>query len=83
MTDPISSYQRFMDAEVNRPTPDSTASLGYRGHLSLLAVTGSVVSFHNGIDYALATGTSWGLESNWEKNQVDYKPNALGGRSYG
>ena len=71
----INDYERFLSEEASRPTPDTVSDLGYRGYLNSLGVTGRVVNFQNGIDYALATGATWGLESNWEKNQVDYKPN--------
>ena len=33
------------------------------------------MNFHNRLDFALATGTKFFFfEANWEKNQVDYKP---------
>ena len=72
---PINNYERFLVEETDRPTPDTTADLGYRGYLSSLGVSRRVVNFQNGIDYALVTGAIWGLDSNWEKNEVDYKPN--------
>jgi hypothetical protein len=70
----VNSYQRFLDAETAKPTPDATSDLGYRGYLGLLGVTRRVVNFQNGIDYALVTGSQWGLQTNWEENEVEYKP---------
>ena len=52
--------------------------MGYRGFLAGVGsnVARSMVNFHNSLDYALATGHKFlGLkETNWEKNEEDYKP---------
>jgi len=74
----VNNYQDFLDAEDDRPTPDTAADLGYRGYLANLNVTGDVVSFYNTFDYALKTGSEFGQQLNWEGNQLDYKPNKLG-----
>ena len=78
----INSYGRFTAAEASEPTPDyhlapnGEETRGYRGFLSSIHgnVASRVVNYHNSDDYALATGYYFGLEANWEKNQVDYKP---------
>jgi alpha-tubulin suppressor-like RCC1 family protein len=81
--DEINSYERFLQAEKhNGETPDDTSQLGYRGYLSALSVTGRVINCENPVDYALATGTFWGLASNWEANEVSYKPQTLADRAY-
>jgi hypothetical protein len=47
------------------------------------------ISFFNVDDYALATGTSrlgflpLEFETNWEKNEIDYKPNVFTNAGYG
>jgi hypothetical protein len=78
--DSVNNYVRFTNVEETNPTPDTEAQLGYR--LFTQTVVQSVtklVSFFNIDDYALATGTipflGWPFETNWEKNQIDYKPN--------
>jgi hypothetical protein len=74
---------RLQDKEGEYPTPDyhlnpstNELTLGYRGYLATIPAT--VTTFYNEDDWALATGRSslLGLtvETNWEKNQVDYKP---------
>ena len=81
-SDSINNYDLFNQREQQSPTPDATAELGYRGYLSGLNVSGSVVSFYNTVDYALKTGQEAGISVSWEGNQLDYKPNAFTGRSY-
>jgi pimeloyl-ACP methyl ester carboxylesterase len=77
----VNGYDRFWNAELNRPTPDyHDSDMGYRGFLKAMhSNTGRLVNFHNRLDYALATGIKffW-FEANWEKNQVDYKPDGSG-----
>jgi uncharacterized membrane protein len=70
---------RLVDAEAGYPTPDyhtspgsNEFSYGYRAYLT--NVTGSLTNFFNPEDWGLATGFSYGLETNWERNQIDYKP---------
>ena len=81
-SDSINNYDLFDQREQQSPTPDTTDDLGYRGYLSGLNVSGSVVSFYNTVDYALKTGQEGGINVSWEGNQLDYKPNAFTGRSY-
>ena len=81
-SDSINNYDLFDQREQQSPTPDTTAELGYRGYLSGLNVSGSVVSFYNTVDYALKTGQEAGISVSWEGNQLGYKPNAFTGRSY-
>src|SRR6185295_3943765 len=76
---------RLEDRDRDFPTPDyhrnpttNELTLGYRGYLP--TVNANLVNFYNQDDWALATGTTEvvpGLphvETNWEKNQIDYKP---------
>jgi hypothetical protein len=81
-SDSINNYDLFDQREQQSPTPDTAAELGYRGYLSGLNVSGSVVSFYNTVDYALKTGQEAGISVSWEGNQLGYKPNAFTGRSY-
>lgn len=88
---PVSCYDsnasplaRLVNRDAQYPTPDyhvdpitNEKSLGYRGYLQ--NVTGTFTNFHNPDDWALASGFTIGLESNWEKNQIDYKPDGSGG----
>ena len=50
---------------------------GYRLLLSSFTTNvGKFVSFFNVNDFALATGTTFPVgNTNWEQNQIDYKPN--------
>jgi hypothetical protein len=76
---------RLEDKDVEYPTPDyhrnpttNEMTLGYRGYIS--NVTANLINFYNDSDWALATGRSEivpgfpTIETNWEKNQIDYKP---------
>ncbi len=63
---------RFGVAEGQKPTPDSLADKGYAGYLH--GVQANIINMFNPVDYALATGTAGPFETNWEKNQIDYKP---------
>jgi alpha-tubulin suppressor-like RCC1 family protein len=76
---------RLEDQDRDHPTPDyhrnpttNEVTLGYRGYIS--SVAANLVNFYNEQDWALATGRSEivpgfpGVETNWEKNQIDYKP---------
>ncbi len=65
--------QIFVDAEISRPTPDT-----YRGYPGAInnAVRGRITNFYNPDDFALATGTTLGLSTHWEQNQLDYKPDS-------
>jgi hypothetical protein len=82
--DRVNDYGRFINEEDTRPTPDTDVQKGYR--LLLQPVSNNVgkfTSFFNIDDYALATGITtlgfWPLEfeTNWEKNEIDYKPDVL------
>ena len=78
-TPAINSYTDFLNAEATSPTPDATNDLGYRGYLSGLNVTGSVVSFFNQVDYALKKGRKTlpvlgEVNTSWEGNQILFKP---------
>jgi len=70
---------RLVDKDAQYHTPDyhvtpvsNEATLGYRGYLQ--SVSGSLTNFFNPDDWALATGFTLGQETNWEKNQINYKP---------
>ena len=84
------TYALFVEAEITNPTPDTAADLGYTLYLDTAATrVASFVSFFNIEDWALATGTTpipggvigvpfgWPYPTNWEENQVDFKPNLL------
>jgi len=86
--DSVNSYPKFLQAELSGRTPDTVAQGGYRLFLQSAAQNvGDFVSFFNIDDYALATGTTpipgaffgvsfgWPFPTNWEQNQLDYKPN--------
>jgi len=85
---PINSYPDFLDEETLRPTPNFSADLGYGSYLCAFDanISGSVVSLFNTGDYALKTGkTNVGgvdVNSNWEANEIDYKPNLFSETSY-
>ncbi len=77
--DSVNNYAPFLTAEQTSPTPDSGNDLGYRLYSTGLNA-GKFISFYNVDDYALATGTigivpGWPFETNWEQNEIDYKPN--------
>jgi hypothetical protein len=78
----INNYDLFAQRERQSPTPDGIDDLGYRGYLTRLNVSGSVVSFYNTVDYALKTGRELGRNVSWEGNQLNYKPNWFVGRHY-
>jgi hypothetical protein len=86
--DSVNNYDRFLRAESISRTPDTAAEMGYRLFLQpAKANVGSFVSFFNVDDYALATGSvgfipDWPIEVNWEKNEVSFKPDTLGGGIY-
>jgi pimeloyl-ACP methyl ester carboxylesterase len=70
---------RLTNKDTQYPTPDhhidtmtNEQSFGYRGYLE--NVSGTFTNFYNQDDWALSTGFTIGLETNWEKNQIDYKP---------
>jgi hypothetical protein len=86
--DSVNNYPRFLQAETSNPTPDTASEMGYRLFLQSTKLNvGSFVSFFNVDDYALATGSvgvipEWPIEVNWEKNEVSFKPDTLGGGTY-
>ena len=70
---------RLVDKDSQYPTPDyhltpgsNEASLGYRGYLQ--TISGTLTNFFNPDDWALATGFTLDQETNWESNQINYKP---------
>jgi len=76
----VPTLQRLLDAESVEPTPE-WGLMGYRG--SYTNLTGRIINFYNTVDYALATGTFFGLPVNWEENQYMCKPDGLpGARNY-
>jgi hypothetical protein len=87
--DSVNNYARFINEEAKRPTPDTNLQKGYRLLLQEVSHNvGKFVSFFNIDDYALVTGTttigSWPLEfsTNWEKNEITYKPNVFSNGEY-
>jgi hypothetical protein len=67
----LPNYAKFTAAEAVHPTPDTYRS--YPGAING-AINGKMVNFFNTNDYALATGTKYGFQANWENNEVDNKP---------
>jgi hypothetical protein len=64
---------RLVAKDTQVPTPDlHDPTLGYRGYLQ--NINGTITRFYNPLDYALATGFTGPFESNWEANQLGYKP---------
>jgi alpha-tubulin suppressor-like RCC1 family protein len=85
--DSVNNYPRFLTAEMAHQTPDTASEMGYRLFLaSTRSNVGKLISFFNIDDFALATGVTklggWPFETNWEKNQVDYKPDSVGSGQY-
>jgi hypothetical protein len=87
--DQVNDYIKFLEAETTSPTPDTAPQKGYRLFLQEVSQNiGGFVSFFNIDDYALVTGTKrigflpFEFETNWEKNEVDYKPNVLSNGQY-
>jgi hypothetical protein len=74
--------QKLLDAETNDlPTPFHSADGGYHGYC--LPIEGNLINFYNTNDFALATGVTLGLPTNWEEDQRTQKPEAfIGGPSY-
>ncbi len=71
------TLQKLLIAETNSPTPFSAAQGGYHDYFA--ALNGNVVNLFNTNDFALATGTCLDRETNWEKNNESYKPEASEG----
>ncbi len=64
---------RLVDKDAQVPTPDMhDPTLGYRGYLQ--SISGTITRYYNPLDYALATGFYGPFETNWESNQLGYKP---------
>jgi hypothetical protein len=64
----------FSGGEGGEPTPDSTSpDWGYRGFLSG-ATGGQLINFCNPEDFALTTGNTIGIDTNWLAWQFGYKP---------
>ncbi|MDD5201253.1 MAG: alpha/beta hydrolase [Terrimicrobiaceae bacterium] len=73
----VNGYATFWRADDGHPTPDyHNTENGYRGFFSGISSNANrIVNFHNKEDFALFTGTKFGFfQANWEKNQIDYKP---------
>jgi hypothetical protein len=75
---------RLVNKDAQSPTPDhhldpltNERTFGYRGYLE--NVSGTFTNCYNPDDWALSTGFTIGLETNWEKNQIDYKPDGSAG----
>ncbi len=71
-------YEKFIKADESKPTPDIYGGL-------LAGINGNFSNFFSANDYALKTGKVnilWhDYDSNWEANQVDYKPDSPKGYS--
>jgi alpha/beta hydrolase family protein DUF900/thrombospondin type 3 repeat protein len=94
----VATEDRLARKDVQSPTPDwhsapgtNELTKGYRGYLQ--NITGIFVNFYNPKDFALQTGFTTrnilginkAFETNWVKNQIDYKPDGgfgLGGAYY-
>jgi len=75
-TNDVPFLQKLLDAEIDQgPTPLLAANGGYHGYLTNLA--GNLINFYNTNDFALASGTTAGLQTNWEENQRIRKPETL------
>jgi hypothetical protein len=73
--------QKLLDAENTFPTPFYPLDGGYNGYF--YGIQGNLVDFENTNDFALSTGTTIGLQTNWEEDQRTEKPEAfLGGPIY-
>jgi hypothetical protein len=77
--------QKLLDAETNSvnavQTPFYPVNGGYHGYCS--PIHGNLIDFYNTNDFALASGITAGLQTNWEEDQRTQKPEAfLGGPSY-
>lgn len=77
--------QQLLDAETNSAnavqTPFYPVDGGYHGYCS--SIHGNLIDFYNTNDFALATGTTFGLQTNWKEDQRTQKPEAfIGGPSY-
>jgi hypothetical protein len=68
------SYDKFLQAEQLRVTPDLASAQGYRGLMGNTQA-GNFFNFHSANDYALKTGAVLGANISWEGNQISYKPN--------
>ncbi|MBL9117985.1 MAG: hypothetical protein JNJ83_23455 [Verrucomicrobiaceae bacterium] len=72
------NYTPFTSLDQSKPTPiHANPDLGYRGLMD--GVSGNFHNFHSENDFALATGRALNdiLNTSWEGNQTDYKPNNL------
>ncbi len=71
----------LLAAEAITPTPFYASVGGYQ--VCWTNISGNLIDFYNTNDFALATGTTLGLPTNWEENQRTQKPEAFtGGPSY-
>ncbi|MEI8341113.1 MAG: hypothetical protein WCH43_06195 [Verrucomicrobiota bacterium] len=83
--DAVNNYSVFSTVEQTKPTPDTGSDLGYRLYVSGSAQNNAqkTINFYNTLDFALATGATFPIGStNWEQNQIDYKPNTFSASTY-
>jgi len=72
-TNNVPFLQKFIDAETDHgATPLSASHGGYDGYFTNL--TGNLVNFYNTNDFALISGATLDIQSNWEENQRARKP---------
>ena len=75
------ALQVLLNAEAATPTPYAAPIGGY--NQCWANISGNLIDYYNTNDFALASGTTLGLQSNWVANQAGYKPEAFaGGPSY-
>ena len=73
--------QKLLDADTSTPTPFAAIDGGYNGYFS--GIHGHLINFYNANDFALSSGVTFGLQTNWEENQRSQKPESfIGGPSY-
>jgi predicted esterase len=71
----------LVTADTATPTPFYASVGGY--FECWTNISGNLINFFNTNDFALATGTTAGLQTNWKENQRTQKPEAfIGGPSY-
>jgi hypothetical protein len=73
--------QKLLDAETNgvnaKQTPYYPVDGGYHGYC--LSIHGNLINFFNTNDFALASGVTAGLQTNWEEDQRAQKPDKFPG----
>jgi hypothetical protein len=72
-TNDVPYLQKLLDAESSfGSTPFAAADGGYDGYFTNLP--GNLINFYNTNDFALASGVTAGLVTNWEEDQRTRKP---------